>query len=199
MLFTLKNIEMQKKIQKVEFKGWLRAALVLLYSVSIQIRSFELLAHFWPLNQFRNPSKRYTPFRTCRSQFVAFLQHQIWSTWGKIRGQKANFVHQELRENQKFLTAWLSGQIYATKTYHRVIPTVQTLQDMWKSGCGLLHHQIWLTWVKIRGQKENFNSRCTKFAFWPLILPQANQIWCCKRPQPDFHMSLRVCTVGVTL
>ena len=106
MLFTLKNIEMPKKFQKVEFKGWLRAALVLLYSVSIQIRSFELLAHFWPLNQFRNPSKRYTPFRTCRSQFVAFLQHQIWSTWGKIRGQKANFVHQELRENPNF---WLHG------------------------------------------------------------------------------------------
>ena len=84
MPFNLKNIEMPKKFQKIEFKGWHRAPLVLLYSVSIQIRSFELLAHFWPLNHFKNPWKRYTSFRTCRSLFVAFYSIKFGQPGAKL-------------------------------------------------------------------------------------------------------------------
>ena len=43
-----------KKIQKVDSRGFIRASLVLLYSVSIQKEPFDFLAHFGPLNQFRN-------------------------------------------------------------------------------------------------------------------------------------------------
>ena len=84
MPFTLKNIEMPKKFQKVEFKGWPVAPLFLLYSVSIQIRLFELLAHFWHLNQFRNPWKHYTPFKTCKSLFVAFYSMKFGQPGAKL-------------------------------------------------------------------------------------------------------------------
>ena len=157
-----------------------------------------MLDHFRPLNQFRIPWKRYTPFRTCWSPFVAFYSIKFGQPGAKLEVRRQILCIKNYEKIRIFdCMAFWTNLCY--KNLSQSHPTVQTLQDMWKSGCGLLHHQIWLTWVKIRGQKENFNSRCTKFAFWPLILPQANQIWCCKRPQPDFHMSLRVCTVGVTL
>ena len=57
MTLTPKNMEMPKNFKKIVSRGWSRAPLVLLHSVSIGRSEFYFYIHFDPVNQVRNPSK----------------------------------------------------------------------------------------------------------------------------------------------
>ena len=88
MTLTPKNMEMPKNFKKIVSKGWSRAPLVLLHSVSIGRSEFYFYIHFDPVNQVRNPSKLNRLWGPYVSLLGAFDCIKFGQPGGKIEVRK---------------------------------------------------------------------------------------------------------------
>ena len=91
----------------------------------------DSLHNFQPLNFIRNLPKPHRLFRTCGRSRGLWL-HQIWSTWWKIRGQKAKYGYCDLSQNKEFGLLDSLHNFQPLNFNQKPTKTSQTLQDMWK-------------------------------------------------------------------
>ena len=133
MTFTPKNMKMPKKLKKVDVRGWSRAPLVLLYSVSIVQTEFGFYINVGPLNQVRNPSKLNRLCGPCVSLVGAFDCIKFGQPGGKIEVGRWNMII----AIYAYALLWLQVQAKDTLAYRKSTKTWQTLQVMWKSSWSL--------------------------------------------------------------
>ena len=139
MTLTPKNMEMPKNFKKIVSRGWSRAPLVLLHSVSIGRSEFYFYIHFDPVNQVRNPSKLNRLWGPYVSLLGAFDCIKFGQPGGKMEVKRWNMII----AIYTYAMSWLQLHTKVTFVHQKFTKTLQTLQDMLQSGWSFWMHQLW--------------------------------------------------------
>ena len=139
MTLTPKNMEMPKNFKKIVSRGWSRAPLVLLHSVSIGRSEFYFYIHFDPVNQVRNPSK----LNRLRGPYVSLLGAFDCIKFGQPGGKMEVKRWNMIIAIYMYATSWLQLHTKLTFVHQKFTKTLQTLQDMLQSGWSFWMHQLW--------------------------------------------------------